>query len=158
MFTFTFYELELSSGRSIRFGMRDAKNRNYESKHCCCCLHPPRTFFEGGNPPLQKRSNASSDSHPSSGKRKAQWGKRGEGVHPPPTLSQFCLLPRSFLQTNRHPSPSSSWHTVNLFFMSRPRLMGSSRPQSMGSISIPDGQLSRPQSMGSISIPVSISQ
>jgi hypothetical protein len=60
MFTFTFYELESSSRRSIRFGMRDAKNRNYESKHCCCCLHPPRTFFEGGKTPLQKRSNASS--------------------------------------------------------------------------------------------------
>ena len=81
------FELESSSRRSIRFGMWEAKKWNYEGKHCCCCLHPLKTFFEGGKPPLQKRSNAFSDSHPSSGRRKAQCEKRGEGVHPPHPLT-----------------------------------------------------------------------
>ena len=71
-----------------------------------------------------------------------------------------CTLRRCHFRRRRHRqlSPMSSWHTVNLFFMSRPRSMGSSRPQWMGSISIPVGQLSRPRLMSSISIPVSISQ
>ena len=51
-----------------------------------------RLSSRGGNP-LLKSLNAFSDSHPSSGRRKAQCEKRGEGVHPPPpTHNLACSL------------------------------------------------------------------
>ena len=74
---FTFYELESSSRRSIRSGMREARKRNCEGKHCCCCSHPPKTFFAGGGKPLAKSSNAISDSHPSWERRKSPMQKKG---------------------------------------------------------------------------------
>ena len=93
MFTFTFYELESSSRRSIRSGMREARKRNCEGKHCCCCSHPPKTFFAGGGEtPLAKSSNAFSDSHPSWERRKAQCEKRGGKGSSPTAHSQFRLL------------------------------------------------------------------
>ena len=93
MFTFTFYELELSLQRSIRSGMREARKRNYEGKRCCCCSYPPKTFFEMGKTPPPKCSNAFLDSHPSWERRKSPMQKKGGRVHPPPPTHNFaCFL------------------------------------------------------------------
>jgi len=62
---FTFYELEssrLSSRRSIRSGMREARKWNYGSKQCCCyCQRSAPHFREhsGRNPPLEKAGSFS---------------------------------------------------------------------------------------------------
>ena len=93
MFTFTFYELESSSRRSIRSGMREARKRNCEGKHCCCCSHPPKTFFAGGGkPPLQKvRMPSQTPIHLGKGE-KDQCKKRGGKGSSPTAHSQFRLL------------------------------------------------------------------
>jgi len=90
---FTFYELDSSSRWSIRSGMREARKRNCEGKHCCCCSHPPKTFFAGeGKPPLAKSLNAFSDSHPSWERRKSPMRKKGGKGLSPTAHSQFRLL------------------------------------------------------------------
>jgi len=91
---FTFYELESSLRRSIRSGMREARKRNCEGKHCCCCSHPPKTFFAGGGgePPLQKvRMPSQTPIHLRKGE-KAQCEKMGGKGSSPTAHSQFCLL------------------------------------------------------------------
>ena len=88
----TFYELESSSRWSIRSGMREARKRDFEGKHCCCCLQFLRP--SGGGKPLQKRQNAFLDSHPFRKGKEPNKKKEGRRVIPP-AHSQFrqCTSP-----------------------------------------------------------------
>ena len=94
MFTFTFYELESSSRRSIRSGMREARKRNCEGKHCCCCSHPPKTFFAGGggDPPCKKFECLLRLPSILGKEKKPNAKKGGERVHPPPPTHNFACF------------------------------------------------------------------
>ena len=89
------YELEssrLSSRRSIRFGMREARRRNCGSKQCSCC-HQLCPYSFGGllgrNPPLanKKDQNAFSDSYPYPERGILPNTKNKEGGGPPRPLT-----------------------------------------------------------------------
>jgi hypothetical protein len=75
--------------------MREAKNRNCESKSIAAAVLILRSLsLRGGeNPPSPKGSNAFSDPHPSSERRKSPMRKKGgKGFTPPATHNFACSL------------------------------------------------------------------
>jgi len=90
MFTFTFYELELSSRWSIQSGMWEASKRDCDGKQCCCCPHFPRPSSGGENPPPKKAECLLGLPSFSEGE-KVQHEKRGEVGHPPLPTHNFVM-------------------------------------------------------------------
>jgi hypothetical protein len=95
MFTFTFYELELSSRWSIQSGMWEAIVR--ASNTAAVLMF--RDHLLGGETPLQKRQNAFSDSHPFRKGKKPNTKKGGGGSSPPRPLTISSCTPLLTSQT-----------------------------------------------------------